>query len=268
MRRAASIAVIVTTAALVTSGDSFASDSPSTGRTDVAGPGLAVVSEDPYTNDDTYHRTQVEPDTSSIGSTIVTAFQTGRSFEWGASNLGWSVSSDGARWTDGFLPHTTIYATPPGHWERVVDPSIAYDVKHDTWLVEGLGTKDLSGHRDRLFVSLSTDGARTFGDPIIVARADGSQIFDKNWITCDNTPTSPYYGNCYTAWDDDGHNIHLHERLPPMAASRGPRPSSRRAPVPSECSPSSSRTERSSCPPRQAVVAHRRSGRSFQQTVA
>ena len=108
MRRAASIAVIVTTAALVTSGDSFASDSPSTGRTDVAGPGLAVVSEDPYTNDDTYHRTQVEPDTSSIGSTIVTAFQTGRSFEWGASNLGWSVSSDGARWVHArptfFLP--------------------------------------------------------------------------------------------------------------------------------------------------------------------
>jgi hypothetical protein len=57
---------------------------------------------------------------------------------------------------------------------------------------------------------LSTDGARAFGEPVIVARADGSQIFDKNWIACDNTPTSPYYGNCYTAWDDDGHNLSLH----------------------------------------------------------
>jgi hypothetical protein len=171
---------------------------------------LVVVSEDAYTNPGTYHRTQVEPDTSSFGSTIVSAFQTGRSFKWGASNLGWSVSSDGRRWVDGSLPHTTIHATPPGHWKRVVDPSIAYDAKHETWLIEGLGTKDLSGFRDRVFVSLSTDGARTFGEPVIVARADASQYYDKNWITCDNTPTSPFYGNCYTAWDDDGHHIRLH----------------------------------------------------------
>jgi hypothetical protein len=172
---------------------------------------LSVVSTDPYTNPDTYHRTQVEPETFSFGSTIVSAFQTGRSLEWGASNLGWSVSTDtGTTWTDGFLPGTTVHATPPGRWERVVDPSVAYDAKHDLWLIEGLGTRKLTGQRDRLFVSVSTDGAQTFGEPIIVARADRSQIFDKNWITCDNTPTSPFYGNCYTAWDndyDDGHNL-------------------------------------------------------------
>ena len=27
---------------------------------------------------------------------------------------------------------------------------------------------------------------------------------DKNWIVCDNTATSPFYGNCYTEWDDNG----------------------------------------------------------------
>ncbi len=27
---------------------------------------------------------------------------------------------------------------------------------------------------------------------------------DKNWIACDNTATSPFYGNCYTQWDDHG----------------------------------------------------------------
>jgi hypothetical protein len=172
---------------------------------------LSVVSEDPYANPDTYHQTQVEPETSSFGSTIVSAFQTGRSLEWGASNLGWSVSTNaGATWTDGFLPGTTVHATPPGRWERVVDPSVAYDARHDHWLIEGLGTRNLTGQRDRLFVSVSTDGAQTFGEPIIVARADRFQVFDKNWITCDNTPTSPFYGNCYTAWDndyDDGHNL-------------------------------------------------------------
>ena len=29
--------------------------------------------------------------------------------------------------------------------------------------------------------------------------------FDKNWIVCDNTPTSPFYGSCYTQFDDFGH---------------------------------------------------------------
>jgi hypothetical protein len=27
---------------------------------------------------------------------------------------------------------------------------------------------------------------------------------DKNWIVCDNTASSPFYGNCYTEWDDNG----------------------------------------------------------------
>ena len=27
---------------------------------------------------------------------------------------------------------------------------------------------------------------------------------DKNWIVCDNTASSPFYGNCYTEWDNHG----------------------------------------------------------------
>jgi len=69
------------------------------------------VSEEPYTNPGSYHRTQVEPDTFAFGSTVVSVFQTGRSYEWGASNIGWSVSSDGgSTWNDGFLPSTTVHA--------------------------------------------------------------------------------------------------------------------------------------------------------------
>jgi len=30
----------------------------------------------------------------------------------------------------------------------------------------------------------------------------GGAGLDKNWIACDNTPTSPFFGNCYTEWDD------------------------------------------------------------------
>jgi hypothetical protein len=39
---------------------------------------------------------------------------------------------------------------------------------------------------------------------VVVSEATGSSKYDKNWIVCDNTPTSPFYGNCYTQWDDNG----------------------------------------------------------------
>jgi hypothetical protein len=105
---------------------------------------LAVVSEDPYTNTTSYHQTEVEPDSFAFGSTIVAAFMAGKFENRGASNLGWSASTNaGATWTDGFLPATTIRATPPGPWRRVVDPAVAYDAAHDTWLIIGLGARSL-----------------------------------------------------------------------------------------------------------------------------
>jgi hypothetical protein len=39
---------------------------------------LTLVSTDPFTNPNSQHRTEVEPDTFTFGSTIVSVFQTGR----------------------------------------------------------------------------------------------------------------------------------------------------------------------------------------------
>src|SRR5579884_634463 len=76
---------------------------------------LVQVSSDPYTNTTSEHKTQVEPDTFSFGSTIVSAFQSGRFSDGGASNIGWATSTDGgSTWHNGFLPGTTVYATPAG----------------------------------------------------------------------------------------------------------------------------------------------------------
>ncbi len=44
----------------------------------------------------------------------------------------------------------------------------------------------------------STDGGLTWGNPVTVNSDAGT---DKNWTACDNAPTSPFYGNCYTEWD-------------------------------------------------------------------
>jgi hypothetical protein len=180
-----------------------------------ASPALSVVSEDPYMNPGTYHRTQVEPDTAAFGSTIVSVFQSGRSYNWGASNIGWSMSSDaGATWTDGFLPGTTIHATPPGRWQRVTDPAIAYDSRHDTWLIVGEGARPCSFSGScagaRVFVSRSTNGAQTFSDPILPTRPNRTQFFDVPWVACDNFPASSFYGNCYMVWADGWHDALLY----------------------------------------------------------
>jgi hypothetical protein len=178
---------------------------------------LSVVSNDPYTNHGTYHRTQVEPDSAAFGSTIVSVFQSGRSINWGASNFGWSVSSDaGLTWTDEFLPGTTIHATPPGRWRRITDPAIAYDARHDTWLIVGEGMRHLrcglaqTCAGARVFVSRSTDGGQTFGEPLLPARPDRTQFFDVPWIACDNFASSPFYGNCYMVWVDGPNASRLH----------------------------------------------------------
>jgi hypothetical protein len=179
-------------------------------------PSLAVVSEDPYTNATSYHRTEVEPDSFAFGSTIVATFQAGRFQDRGASNLGWSVSMDaGGTWTGGFLPSTTIRATPSGTWRRVIDPAVAYDAAHDTWLIIGLGARSVIPIKFGLplhytvFVSRSTDGAQSFGEPVIVRESNQREYFDKTWIACDNTPTSPFYGHCYAQWDDNAHHNRL-----------------------------------------------------------
>src|SRR3954452_5155146 len=72
---------------------------------------LTRVSTDPYTDTAAQHRTEVEPDTFAYGSTIVAAFQVGRVFGGGASNIGFATSNDGGgTWHKGYLPGITARA--------------------------------------------------------------------------------------------------------------------------------------------------------------
>ncbi len=162
-------------------------------------PTLLRLSKDPFTNKSSQHKTQVEPDTLSYGSTIVMVVQSGRFFSGGASDIGWATSTDnGKTWKHGFLPGTTPYATPPGPFAAVSDPSIAYDAKHGVWIVSYLGITN--GNAVDIEVSRSTDGGLTWGNPIAVDNS--GPFFDKNWSVCDDTSTSPSYGNCYTEFDN------------------------------------------------------------------
>jgi hypothetical protein len=166
---------------------------------------LTQISSDPYTNSTSQHRTQVEPDTFSFGATIVSDFQSGRFTDGGSSNIGWATSTNsGATWTHGFLPGTTVFATPAGPYDRISDPTVAFDARHKTWLAASLALKGTKGAA--VLVNLSTNGGTVWGNPVTVHAASGTEDLDKDWIVCDNTATSRFYGHCYVEWDNFGNN--------------------------------------------------------------
>jgi hypothetical protein len=154
---------------------------------------LTQVSTDPYTDAQAQHHTEVEPDTFAFGSTIVSAFQVGRVSGGGSSNIGFATSTNGgSTWTHGFLPGITTNGG--GVYGQASDASVAFDARHNVWLISSLGVRSSSVD---VLTSRSTDGGLTWSNP--VTTATGS--LDKNWIACDDTATSPHYGNCYTEYD-------------------------------------------------------------------
>jgi hypothetical protein len=173
-----------------------------------AGPSLVRLSSDPFTNASSRHRAQVEPDSFAFGPTVVTAFQSGRFFDGGASDIGFATSNDGGgHWTGGFLPGLTKYDAG-GAYDRVSDPTVAYDAKHGVWLIASLAIVEPSVHGVAATVNRSFDGGKTW--TAAAAIGTGTNV-DKEWIVCDNHPASAFYGHCYAEWDEiaDGDRIKL-----------------------------------------------------------
>lgn len=171
--------------------------------------GLTQISSDPFTaatctgSNTTYHHTEVEPDTYSNGSTIVAAFQVARIYDGGACDVGFATSTNnGGTWTQGLLPGVTKW-NGGGAYDRATDASVAYDARHSVWLISSLVLSESGGaHGVAILTSRSSDGGLTWGTPVVTENTSSSP--DKNWIVCDDSATSPYYGNCYTEWDDNG----------------------------------------------------------------
>jgi hypothetical protein len=174
------------------------------------------LSRDPYRDSAAQHETEVEPDSFTFGRTTVATFQVGRRVDGAATNVGYAVTTDdGATWRSGLLPGLTIASRPAGPNARASDPVVAYDAAHATWLISTLALEDTV---TRLAINRSPDGV-TWSTALnaLEERAAEGIAFDKNWIACDNTPSSPRYGRCYlvythsadrdmlaVSWSDDG----------------------------------------------------------------
>jgi len=166
-----------------------------------------AVSADPFTAPAPgQHRSEVEPDTFAYGDTLVSAFQVGRFNDGGSTSIGWATRRDGV-WRHGLLPGVTTNDSPAGPYDRASDPSVAYDAAHGVWLVGSLAILDTSDGAigKAVVVNRSTDGVDWTNSAMpytATVSATGPDFYDKEWIVCDNTAASPYYGHCYAAWDD------------------------------------------------------------------
>lgn len=159
---------------------------------------LIQVSHDAYKGGGAQHATEAEPDTLAVGHTVVSVFQVARFVSGGgAIDNGWATSTDrGRTWTHGVLPGITV--AEGGTWARVSDPVIAYNAKYGVWLASGI-VIDSTGTGRGVSVNSSKDGIH-WKKPVM---AEGAQdgFYDKDWIVCDNSKTSPHYGNCYAEAD-------------------------------------------------------------------
>src|SRR5919197_1276617 len=126
---------------------------------------------DPFSNPVVgQHKTVVEPDTYSNGSTIVAAAQIGRIFDGGAAGIGFATSTNnGGSWTSGTLPGITTAAG--GSYDRATDPSVAYDARHGVWLASTLALRNTSSGPSGVAVltSRSTNGGLTWSNPVVTA---------------------------------------------------------------------------------------------------
>ncbi|WP_375503858.1 sialidase family protein [uncultured Jatrophihabitans sp.] len=151
--------------------------------------------------DYTQHQTEVETDTFSWGSSVVSTYQVGRNYPtYGAQAIGWSTSTDsGQTWQHGLLPGLTSSSpSPNAAYPLVVNQSVGYSAKYGTWVapsVPYLPAPNNTFKEAALLVNTSADGV-TWNSPSVAV----STNVDKAWVSCDNTTTSPNYGNCYVVY--------------------------------------------------------------------
>jgi hypothetical protein len=174
--------------------------------------GSKLILSDPFTTQGgCQHKTVVEPDTFSGGSTIVAVAELGLCTDGGATGIGFATSTNnGVSWTSGALPGITRYTSPPGPYDEAAAPSVAFDARHNVWIAVSVGLQTTTSQTGAaVLASRSTNGGATWTNPVIIASAGAGQNFEKPWIVCDNGSASLSFGTCYVQFDDRGHSSRL-----------------------------------------------------------
>jgi hypothetical protein len=115
----------------------------------------------------------------------------------GALDISYAWTHDGGRhWHHAPLPKLTKVVG--GAWARASDPVVAFGADGSVFVSAlVLGTGCTTG----LTVSRSVNGGATFAPPVVVQKSTRcSYSDDKDWLTIDTQPDSPFYGRIYEFW--------------------------------------------------------------------
>ena len=114
-----------------------------------------------------------------------------RDFRLGYRRVGVGYTFDG-----GNTWHDALFSGTPYAWDS--DPAITVDDSGNFYAVVLSLPSD--GSTSGIFVFKSSDGGVSWQGPYTVVDAHSSAFEDKEWITCDASPYSPFKGNLYVAW--------------------------------------------------------------------
>jgi hypothetical protein len=168
----------------------------------------------PTTQPLTQHSTAEGPVTATNGFTQVVAFGVGKYTTDALNAIGVSTSYFGGHFTQSLLPGITRATNPANPYDRVAYETIAYNQRFHEFIIASLpisNSPDPEGDGDTTLppiVSRSLDGL-TWSNPTPVSSAAGLRP-EKEWISCDNSIFSQYYGRCYILWDDNDNNDSFH----------------------------------------------------------
>ena len=131
-------------------------------------------------------------------------------------HLGAYVSSDGGlHWKDAIVPGFDCQTAPHNSWVDTTDPILAFDAQGNVYSAflpfsfkynpDGRQVWGMVPN-DAVFVVKSTDGGDTWniannGAALATYNSSGlGRTADKQWITIDANPHSPYANNVYVGW--------------------------------------------------------------------
>ncbi len=131
-------------------------------------------------------------------------------------HLGSYASFDGgSTWSNEVIPGFDCQSAPAFSWVNTTDPILAFDpngVAYSTMLPYSLKYNSVESQvwgvvpNSAISVVKSTDGGTTWkmgnqGQPLAIYNSSGlGRTADKQWMTADANPSSPFAGNVYVGW--------------------------------------------------------------------
>ncbi|MBX7220668.1 MAG: glycoside hydrolase [Blastocatellia bacterium] len=128
---------------------------------------------------------------------LVATYQESRFNNGGARTLNVAVSFDGGQtWKESSLPKLTVASG--GKWEKASDPWVAFGPNQRVYVASLIF--NVSTPANALGVSISTDGGANWAAPVEVGNST-ADFNDKEALTVDTNPNSPFFGTVYLSWD-------------------------------------------------------------------